>query len=176
MPAACSPTTTTPTAPQEASLKTSLARMVLCQKGPRSLRPPLAPSFSPPACGTGGLEQPRALGEGGAHLWAGISSGPLTFVPTALHKSLPCPDSPTPGWSQGGLESRPCRLWRGRRDERGRWSWSPPQQDGTLYICIYLGRTGWGWGADIESRWGYRVGDLGKARVLVKCQQQRASP
>lgn len=38
-PAAYSPTTTTLMALQEASLKTSLARMVLCLKGSRSLGP-----------------------------------------------------------------------------------------------------------------------------------------
>uniref|UniRef100_A0A8P0PAT5 Acid sensing ion channel subunit family member 4 n=1 Tax=Canis lupus familiaris TaxID=9615 RepID=A0A8P0PAT5_CANLF len=46
-PAACSPTTTTLRAPEEASLKTLLARMVLCGKRPRSLGPlPGSPTVS----------------------------------------------------------------------------------------------------------------------------------
>lgn len=63
---ACFPTITTPKALQEASLKTLLARMVLCGESTHETGT-LGKPHIPPIPGTEGLGQPRAKGRGGAH-------------------------------------------------------------------------------------------------------------
>lgn len=65
--AACFLTITTLTAPREASLKTLLARMVLCGEGSIRESGILTRPYTSPAPKREGLGQPRAQGRGGAH-------------------------------------------------------------------------------------------------------------
>lgn len=102
-PAPCFPITTTHMAPQEASLKTSLARMVLCPKGPRSLG--LLPG-PPPVSSCSWDRRPggqrKAEGVGRCSLGGWDSVPALTnLAPAALHKGPSCPYPPPPGWCPG---------------------------------------------------------------------------
>lgn len=135
-PAACSPTTITLLAPEEASLKTLLARMVLCLKRPRSLEPlPGSPTVSPCSRDTRPGSSPRGEGEGGAH-WEGgdsaqafTSSGASGFAQGSF---LSNPPPPRPGCCPGRAGGE------GRSGAREVEEGAHPSRCGTPCTFVYI--------------------------------------
>lgn len=140
-PATCSPTITTHMAPQEASLKTSLARMMLCLRDPGvwdfSLDLPASGTEGPGAAQGCGWERVVVLTRTERQSlfsppWHQLLRKRVLLVPTPLLRLVPRKAGEQAMGPQEGERVEE------REVEKPQKGWNP------VYICIYLGRTGWG--------------------------------